>query len=415
MNSIKNNIWNVSRLFFHVCYIAGSIVPLTSLGGISMLTPPGDVDQCRSNLAAVSKAIDHYRHQNHRFPKELRDLVPKYLPNPSYLKCPIDRQGLSQESVLPSSKPVAAGAYVYEFEPGPLTNGLAQGLSITLQSWRQLQMGKIGSQLPIVRCTNHVRPLSLSFGGEIRESGPEWESDFASVVHPDEMRLDFLLAEYVHLRVVRIPARDSSLPLELVDLASYYNGSPTGWMEAVEDKGLADFMTNLTIVDGISFDVRGVIQLGSKHFAMPGWPAMVTNITLGLNCEGLAFLHGTVNGAGEDEVVGHYVIHFEDSSTNVLPITYGLHLLAWKESDLENIKSWETRQKDHTSGKISVIQKGGTRLYVFYWTNPHPNLRIQYIDFVSAMTQSSPFLAAVSVAPVKQVEEMGTFSVPDTH
>jgi hypothetical protein len=406
MSRIKNSIESLARLFFRVSCVLSCSFRLVSSEAISAATPPVHLEQCRSNLAAIFIAIQHYRRDNHRLPNELRDLVPKYLPNDSFLKCPAGQPAPDWQSVPLNREQVTATAgYVYEFEQTPLTNALAQGLGITLQSWRQLQMGRIGSELPIVRCTNHVRVLNLSFGGEIRESGPEWESDFARVAHPQELSLDFLLQDYMRLKVVRIPAREPSAPPELVDLTRYYNGSLTGWMEVVEDKALADFRTDRTVIDGVSFDIRGVIQLASENYSMLNWPAYVTNIAVGLHCEGLAFLHGTVNAEADGVDVSNYIVHFENGSTNVLPITYGVHLLDWKEFDPEKIQSRENKQKSRASGKTSVVQKGGTRLYVYYWTNPYPDLRIQCIDFVSSMTESSPFLVAVTAVPPKQVEE----------
>jgi hypothetical protein len=266
-------------------------------------------------------------------------------------------------------------------------------------------MGQIGSELPIVRCTNHVRVLNLSFGGELRESGPEWESDFAAMLRPEELSLELLLPKYLYLKVVRIRARDPAAPPELLDLSRYYNGSLDGWLEGREETALSVVRRGLTMIDGVSFDVRGVIQLGSMNYPMCSWPASVTNLEVGLRCEAMAFLQGTVSGEGEGQDVGRYIVHFEDGSTNVVPITYGLHLLDWKVSDPEKIRSWDINHNNFTSGKISVVQKGGARLYVFHWTNPQPNLQIEFIDFVSAMTQSSPFLVAISAVRSRQVEE----------
>ena len=405
MSNIRNSTKALARFFFEVscllsCCLFSVYSQTISLGGA-----PSHFDQCRSNLAAIFFAIQDYRHDNQRLPNHLSELVPRYISNTAFLKCPAIQTAPNLQSFSLNREPVGAGEYVYEFEQTPLKSALAQDLGITLQGWRQLQMGRIGSDLPMVRCTNHLRVLNLTFGGEIRESGSQGESDFADVARPEELGLDFLLRAHMRLKVVRIPARESTAPPELVDLTRYYNGPLTGWINGIEDKALGDFTTNRAVIGGIPFDTRGVIQLASQNYSMLNWPPYVTNIAVAVRCESLAFLHGTLNAAADSVDVGYYIVHFENGSTNVLPITYGMHLLGWREAEPEGILLRENKQKNHSPGISIVVQKGATHLYVYCWTNPYPNLVIQCIDFVSSMTESSPFLIAVTAIRARQAED----------
>ena len=346
-----------------------------------------DRAQCRQNLSNVFDAIQKYRHVHDKLPDRLDDLVPLQLPRADLLFCPAaERDG---REAADNSR-----YYAYEFEPRPLTNELSQNLSVSLRTWRQWQMSRIGSEVPIVRCTNHPTVLNLSFGGAIYESGLNWEDRFSAVVRKEDLSLEKLLADYVRLKVIRIPAREPGTPRELIDLTEHYNGSVKGWLEWPEDN-LADLPAGQAKIVGLPFDIRGVIQLGSRAYASLDWPAGASNIVVGFSCPRLVFLQGTVSGEAPGTVIGQYVIHFEDGSRNVFPIRYERQLLDW-------LTNPGNRRLDNSTAVWSAPSTGGSgrkkvaHLYAIRWTNPQPHLRIHHIDFISARTQSSPFLVAVT-------------------
>jgi hypothetical protein len=358
---------------------------------------PQALDQCRSNLTRIYSAIQNYRTNNHQLPNSLRDLVPKCLPNLTFLQCPASGPELGQASSV-SIRAVLSGAeYLYEFEEIPLTNGLTRGLDITLRSWRQLQMGRIGSAMPMVRCTNHAPVLTLLFNGQITDSGPEWETDLAGSGQED-LSLESLLPKYMYLKVVRIPAREPGTPPGLVDLTAYYNGSLNDWLRVGEEAVATRIKADLTVMDGVLFDIRGVIQLGSQKLAMCTWPASVSNILVESSCAEVSFLYGTLGGEGPRDI-GRYIVHFEDGSTITVPIIYGVNVLDWKVSASDRIKLLEQSNKGSVGGKVASVKENGSCLYVLHWPNPLPDLRIKSIDFVSAKTQSCPFLVAISTTP----------------
>src|SRR6266436_4465074 len=109
-----------------------------------------DAGQCRQNLGAVFGAIQEYRHARHQLPERLADLIPLHLARAEALICPAARRAGDQESERGKAGDPAAGIYVYEFALTPLTNDLARDLGVTLRSWRQWQMGRIGSEIPMV-------------------------------------------------------------------------------------------------------------------------------------------------------------------------------------------------------------------------------------------------------------------------
>ena len=71
----------------------------------------------------------------------------------------------------------------------------------------------------------------------------------------------------------------------------------------------------------------------------------------------------------------------------------------WKRSSEQN--SGTSRGKvvwTSTNPTIEDEKNGATlRLYLSTYENPHPDLQVTSIDFVSKMTQAAPFLVAMTV------------------
>src|SRR6185436_10351744 len=104
-----------------------------------------------------------YRTEHRAWPDQLGDLVPSQLPSRERLRCPTIKPGDTLEK---AGNLALTGQYLYEFETRPLTNELVRDLGTTLRSWKQWQMGKVGSGIPLLRCPCHARYLNLSFGGD---------------------------------------------------------------------------------------------------------------------------------------------------------------------------------------------------------------------------------------------------------
>jgi hypothetical protein len=66
------------------------------------------MQECQQNMKQIHEAIERYRQRNNgKYPKDLKELVPRYLSDAGALKCPADT----------SAKPLS---YQY-FQPGPNT------------------------------------------------------------------------------------------------------------------------------------------------------------------------------------------------------------------------------------------------------------------------------------------------------
>jgi hypothetical protein len=350
-----------------------------------------ETDLCRRNLGTVFRALQQYRTEHRTWPDQLTELVPSQLSSAELLRCPAISSAAGTKPDK-TSRPEATGRYLYEFESKPLTNDLVRDLGTTLRSWRQWQMGKVGSGVPLLRCPHHSRFLNLSFDGEFYESGPDWEERFAAVVRPEDLRLERLLQESVRREIIRIAARPAGLSAAQMDLTLAYNGLLGGWLDPVPNESLAELASGPLLLDGVAFDARGVIQLRSHRHDLQHYPAAVSNITVGLRCQELVFLHGTVQAEAPGTAVGQYTIHFEDGKTEVFVMKYGRDVLEWRGKPARNGSNLQPAWTGPVTGSSGTQR----RLYASRWANPHPNLKILHIDFVSTMAQSSPFLVALS-------------------
>jgi hypothetical protein len=198
------------------------------------------------------------------------------------------------------------------------------------------------------------------------------------------------------LKVVRIPARQSGTPTELIDLTPYYNGSLNGWLESSPEDNLGELPTGMTRIAGVPFDVRGVIQLGSRNNAMLHIPAAVSNIVVGVRWQASSSCTGQSMGRGRPPLSANIL----STSRTAPPRRFRSPTDAkyWiGTATPPTIRSGMTTRQ---AGRPSKIDSSGTqktaRLYTSRWVNPRPNLQIQHIDFVSSMALSSPFLVAIS-------------------
>ncbi|HXI51062.1 MAG TPA: hypothetical protein VNH84_06145, partial [Candidatus Saccharimonadales bacterium] len=219
---------------------------------------------------------------------------------------------------------------------------------------------------------------------------PDWEEHFSAVVEKDDLRIDKFLQERVRIEVMRIPARQPRTPPALLDLTAYCNGSLMGWMES-NSEDLSELPGGQTRLGGVPFDVRGVLQLKSHQYDSLQYPGAISNIAVGLRCQSLVFLQGTSHGEVNGTEIGRYVIHFEGGQTNVFPIVYGQQVL-----DLHTDPARMGIQPAWT-GAAKGSSRKPAHLYLARWSNPHPELRVDHLDFVSSLALSSPFLVAVSV------------------
>ncbi len=194
------------------------------------------------------------------------------------------------------------------------------------------------------------------------------------------------------LRACNIPPRDSNITARLVDLTDYFNaGFEEDWLNpTVTGNNLAGLGKGVKTLAGVSFDLRGIVQLSSPRLAQrrSEYPTVVRDIRIGLHARRLLFLHGTAYRIDPKAEIARYVVHFADGRTETLGVTYGRDVIDWwrrlSDERLPTL-AWEGRNRH------SLLQ-----LFLYTWENPKPDEEIQSIDFLATGTDAASFLLAIT-------------------
>lgn len=266
---------------------------------------------------------------------------------------------------------------------------------------------------------------------------------WSSLRREAEARRDFVQAD-VSPRALQVPGN-------LLDLAPRYNTTleergfdlrvarPTG-------NNLARLPRGLVEVDGVQFDVRGLIQLSSRLLATnaPSLPAESGEITIGQRCARFHVLHGTVWPIPVGTVSARLDFSYADGKTITHPIVYGVDveelvakpgqpsssllalvpdwsaemhglitltagsgwLAAWMPEGSGWKQAWTGLDGMLHPAFSGLTRQAGSRLvhwqarvYKLTWINPRPDARLVSMNFRSQMTDSAPFLIAATVDP----------------
>ncbi|HUG90164.1 MAG TPA: hypothetical protein VML55_04995 [Planctomycetaceae bacterium] len=159
--------------------------------------------------------------------------------------------------------------------------------------------------------------------------------------------------------------------------------------------------------DRIKFRIgKGVMQLGSTVYTEK--PEQVEGIAVGRKFAKLHILHATAFGGGpntpgtewhveDDTRIGEYVIHYEDKTSETVPIVFG-----------KDVRDWWVGEDEKAPSRSRVVWTGDNpqanrfrcrlRLYLSTWENPEPGKRIASIDYIGRKndTPAAPFCVAIT-------------------
>jgi hypothetical protein len=163
---------------------------------------------------------------------------------------------------------------------------------------------------------------------------------------------------------------------------------------------LAKLPAGYQIIDGVRFNVAGLIQLADGNDAAQTnnpYPQSVEGIPMNRSFRQLHILHGTAQGADQQTVVASLVLHYADGTTGKLDIVYGQQVYDWWFRGANDVPL-AGNTKIAWIGANTEATRQGYRIRVFKtsFDNPKPDQRIDTIDFVSALTSSGPFLLALT-------------------
>lgn len=192
-------------------------------------------------------------------------------------------------------------------------------------------------------------------------------------------------------------------PWHIVNLNNYFqariaNATPH---DNNRRNNLARLPAGLKIFNGVRFKVAGIIQLADKNDStQPNhpYPESVRGIPVKRICQKIHILHGTTHSTAFGAAVSSLVLHYTDGTTEKLDIVYGRQVYDWWFRGGDEVPLANNTQIAWI-GQNPYAAKYDSRVRVFKTTfdNLKPGVRIDTIDYVSALSPSAPFMIAMTV------------------
>jgi hypothetical protein len=356
---------------------------------------------CEQQLHRIHSAIREYRRQNGCLPALLSDLRLGFIQDPLDLICPfVKKTGSTKDWNAPFALRApfsdSASFYAYEFCTN-LVGPMAPGKSS--RDYKLGQMQFMGFSVPIVRCHAHRPILNLAYDGHVFESGDDWEENF--VRSPAEPKLFYNVRRMAlgsineSIRRVLAP-RDLNADARVLDLNDYYNAlllhltqlDPVGRPIALHPQGLTD-------IDGIPFDIRGLVHLGAKEFPIE-FTNRVDGIPINRKCLRIHFLHGAMFEAPDGSRIASFILDNGQGSALEIPLLYGKDVMT-RWFDPSQASGRDPKPAWVSSPDLVGPADYSLRLYRTTWQNPAPETPVKAVSFVSHMTPSAPFLVAITL------------------
>ncbi len=160
---------------------------------------------------------------------------------------------------------------------------------------------------------------------------------------------------------------------------------------------------------GTTWWLNGLVQLqgriGKNAYREPGRIAFVwerRGLAVARKFTYATWLQGTVWVAAPGQAAGWLVWHYADGKVERVPIVYGQTTARfWGDTNQINREiNFPKPVWEHHETAVAVGKERWLRLYQQTWTNPHPNVLVTSLDFLSnTNSPAAPFLIAVNVTP----------------
>ena len=181
------------------------------------------------------------------------------------------------------------------------------------------------------------------------------------------------MAKRIPLRAPLIPGS----PFTPIDLRPHLNQGMEN-LALRHSMGITNSTALLSRLDGVEFEFCGYILLDGKN-ADPAFPSRMMNIQIGQRCRALHFLQGCdpVSDRPSGSLVGSYIVHYAEAADETIPLVGNQYVRWWSDTDKEFGRATEAWHGKNDNGDVE-------RLFRQSWSNPHPELEIQCIDFLSS-------------------------------
>jgi hypothetical protein len=165
---------------------------------------------------------------------------------------------------------------------------------------------------------------------------------------------------------------------------------------STDANNLAELKQDKQTLAGLRFKIgEALIQLANDSLQAQ-YPVKVEGIKIDAKFAKLHLLHASGNPVADGTVVAKYIVHYADKSKENIDVVYGEDVRDWWRRD--NDKE-PTRGKVAWKGSNESAKSNGCSIWLFArsWNNPHPEKTVASIDFISTLTESAPFVAAMTL------------------
>lgn len=242
---------------------------------------------------------------------------------------------------------------------------------------------------------------TIDFISEFTDSSPFL---IAITVEPSKL-IDDQIYEYFDSPSVYndIISRSDKATPDQVDLSDYYNASlDDDWFHH-SGHDLHDVPKGLQIFGGVTFDVRGLVQIaGAKSLKVTGLalPEEIKGIKVNRKGQSVNFLHACGWQSEPGTTIGAYIIHYANGEVKEAPIVYHQNVRDWWIYAKEGHVTGEEAEEVWEGSNAATRRNGQkTQLIKYTWQNPLPGVEITTIDFTTTLEDPAPFLVAITIEP----------------
>ena len=241
--------------------------------------------------------------------------------------------------------------------------------------------------------------MAISTQNDADDHGRPWTNGF-HVSHPWYGDINLPAAGSKTQPLFPIPPRRAQANSKAVDLDGVYNVAlneswqPIGELADV-DRSLAALPAGLHDFEGVSFDVRGIIQLSGSAQDSRLYPEWV-GIPVGQVFQRFHVLHGATGSERQGQEIGAFVLHYANGNVAEVPILFGEHLRG------EDVRV--DPETNCSNGRLVRSPGGSTeqginhpRVYQAAFANPMPTVEVERVEFTSKLTKCGPFLLALTL------------------
>lgn len=174
-----------------------------------------------------------------------------------------------------------------------------------------------------------------------------------------------------------------------IDIESYGNVDLSQGFVGLDDGYRLEEIIEPQRYSGTVFIVNKAIALKGIHRRAQTYPQAAV-IALNKKAGSIAFLHTAPWSASAGTEIGAYIVHYDDGTTERVPLVYGTNISTWTDTNVSSINLLQGWSGETANGLPVAIN-------TFFWTNPKPAATIERLEFVSNQGLASPVLLGLTV------------------